>query len=149
MTAEIVQHFKFLGSTISNNLKWKLNIDTIVKTAQQRLCFRRRLRSFGLTRQIMLTFYRTAIESELTFSITVWFGSITVKENLRLNRVIKTGSRIIARDLPSLESLYQLRLLGRAILISHDSSHPAHDLFSRRFRSIKTRTNRFSSSFSP
>ena len=54
----------------------------------------------------------------------------------------------------SFEILYQQRLLGRTTLISQDSSHPAHDLFeplpsSRRFRSIKTRTNRFSTRFFP
>ena len=38
---EIVQHFKFLDATISNNLKWELSIDTIVKKVQQRLYFRR------------------------------------------------------------------------------------------------------------
>ena len=97
----------------------------------------------------MLNFYRAVP----IFSITVWFGSITQKETLRLNRVVKTASRIIGRDLPSFEILYQ-RLLGRATLISQDSSHPAHDLFeplpsSRRFRSIKTRTNCFSTSFFP
>ncbi|KAK2178774.1 hypothetical protein NP493_528g03055 [Ridgeia piscesae] len=102
----------------------------------------------------MFTFHRAAVESDLTFSTTVWFGSVTVKEKLRLNRVVKTVFRIIGRDLPCLESLYQQRMLGRAILIYHDSSHPAHDLFdplpsSRRFKSIKTRTNSFSSSFSP
>ena len=83
------------------------------------------------------------IESVLIVSITVWFGSITQKETLRLNRFVKTASRVIGRDLPSLEILYQQRLLGRATLIFQDSSHPAHDLFkplpsSRRFRSIKT-----------
>ena len=102
----------------------------------------------------MLNVYRAVIDSVLIFSITVWFRSITQKETLGLNRVAKTASRIIGRDLPSLEILYQQRLLGRATLISQDSSHPAHDLFeplssSRRFRSIKTRTNRFSTSFSP
>ena len=153
-TVEIVQHFKFLGSTISSNLKWELNVVNIVKKAQQRLYFLRRLRSFGLTTQVMLNFYRAVIESVLTFSISVWFGSITQKDTLRLNRVVKTASRIIGRDLPSLEILYQQRMLGRATLISQDTSHPAHDLFeplpsSRRFRSIKTRTNRFSTSFFP
>ncbi len=82
---------------------------------QQRLYFLRRLRSFGLTTQIMLTFYRAAIESVLTFSITVWCGFITAKEKLRMNSVVKTGSRIIGRDLPSFISLYQQRLLGKAI----------------------------------
>ncbi|KAK2182879.1 hypothetical protein NP493_331g02001 [Ridgeia piscesae] len=98
----------------------------------------------------MLNFYRAVIKSVLIFSIIVWFWSIT----LRLYRVVKTASRIIGRDLSSLEILYQQRLLGRATLISQGSSHPAHDLFeplpsSRRFRSIKTRTNRFNTSFYP
>ena len=48
-TVEIVQHFKFLDSTISDNLKWELNSDTIVKKAHMRLYFLRRLTSFGLT----------------------------------------------------------------------------------------------------
>ena len=123
-TVDILQNVKFLGSVISNNLTWELNIDSIIKKPQHRLYFLRRLRSFGLTTQIMLTFYRAVIESVLTFSITVWFGSITVKEKLRLNRVVKIAFRIIGRDLPRLESLYQQRLLGRASIISHDSSHP-------------------------
>ena len=84
-TVEIVHHFKFLGSAISNNLKWELDRDTFVIKAKQRLYFLRRLGSFGLTTQIMFTFYRAVIEIVLTFLITVWFGSITVKENLRLN----------------------------------------------------------------
>ena len=153
-TVEIVQYFKFIGSTISSNHKWELNVVNIVKKAQQRLYFLRRLRSFGLTTQVMVNFYRAVIKSVLIFSITVWFGSITQKETLWLNRVVTTASRIIGRDLPNLEILYQQRLLGRATLISQDRSHPAHDLLeplpsSRRFRSIKTRTNRFSTSFFP
>ena len=38
-TVEIVQHFKFLGSTISSNLTWELNVVNIVKKALQRLYF--------------------------------------------------------------------------------------------------------------
>ena len=101
-TIEIVQHFKFLGSTISSNLKKELNVVSIVKKAQQRLYFLRRLRSFGFTTQVMLNFYRTVIESVLICSITVWFGTITQKETPRLNRVVNIASRIIGRDLPSL-----------------------------------------------
>ena len=104
-TVEIVLHVKCLGSTISNNLKWELRIDTIIKKAQQPLYFLRTLRSFGLTTQIMLTFYRVTIENVLTFSITVWFGFITVKEKLRLNRVVKTAFRIISRQKPPQSSI--------------------------------------------
>ena len=68
---------KYLGSTICNGLKGELNVDTIVKKAQQRLFFLRRLRSFGLTSQIMLSFDEAAIKIVLTFHVTVciWFGS--------------------------------------------------------------------------
>ena len=62
-TVEIVQHVKFLGSMISSDLKWELNVDTIVKKAQQRLYFLRRLKSFVLTTQIMINFYKAVIES--------------------------------------------------------------------------------------
>ncbi|KAK2188222.1 hypothetical protein NP493_139g01015 [Ridgeia piscesae] len=55
----------------------------------------------------MLNFYRAVIESVLIY-----------KETLRLNKVVKTASRIIGRELPSLEILYQQRLLGKATLIS-------------------------------
>ena len=102
---ELVQHVKCLGSTISNNLKWELRIDTIIKKAHQRLYFLRTLRSFSLTPQIMLTFYRAAIESVLAFSITVWFGFVRVKEKLRLNRVVKIASRIISRQKPPQSSI--------------------------------------------
>ena len=53
-TLYIVQHFEFSGSTMSNNLKWELNIDIIIKKTQLRLYFLRRFRSFGLTTQIMV-----------------------------------------------------------------------------------------------
>ena len=55
-TVEIVKHFKFLGSTISSNLTCELNVVNIVKKAQQRLYFLRRLRSVGLTTQVMPNF---------------------------------------------------------------------------------------------
>jgi len=60
-TVEIVQHFKCTGSTISSNLKWELNVVSIVKKAQQRLYFLRRLRSFGLTTQVMLNFHKAVV----------------------------------------------------------------------------------------
>ena len=41
----------------------------------------------------------------------------------------ETQHDIIGKDLPGLESLHQQRLLGTVILISRDSSHPAHELF--------------------
>ena len=44
-TVLTVESFRFLGSTISWNLKWEPNINTIIKKAQQRMYFLRQLRS--------------------------------------------------------------------------------------------------------
>ncbi|KAI5606660.1 hypothetical protein C0J50_7580 [Silurus asotus] len=38
-----VENFKFLGTTISQDLKWELNINSILKKAQQTMYFLRQL----------------------------------------------------------------------------------------------------------
>ena len=125
------------------------------KKAQQRLYLLRRLRSFGLTTQVRHAQLLQSCNRECSgifYHNMVWVDY--TEGNAQIKQSCENCSRIIGRDLPSLEILYQQRLLGRATLISQDSSHPAHNLFeplpsSRRFRYIKTRTNRFSTSFSP
>ena len=67
----------------------------LLEKAQHRLYFLRRLISSGLTTQIMATCYRAVIESVLTFAVPIWLGSIKVKEQPRLNRVVKTASQYL------------------------------------------------------
>ena len=52
----------------------------------------------------MLTLKKVIIEGVLIFSVTAWFGSITVKDKFRLNRVVKSAFSIIGRYLPRLKS---------------------------------------------
>ena len=151
---EMVDTFKFLGTHISNDLSWHENTTQIVMKAQQRLYFLRRLKSFGVSQDTMTHFYRSIIESILTFSITIWFGNTTQADRQKLNKVVKTASKIIGKELPSLESLFQERTLKKAKSIVRDSTHPANELFEllpsgRRYRSIKARTNRMRDSFYP
>ncbi|XP_077990622.1 uncharacterized protein LOC144444944 [Glandiceps talaboti] len=151
---EIVDTFKFLGSLISEDLKWEKNVDHIVKKAQQRLFFLRRLKSFGVSQAILKKFYRAVVESVLTFSITVWYGNTTHKDRAKLNRIVRTASRIIGIGLPSLESLFNSRVTRKTKSVIKDINHPAHTLFEllpsgTRYRSIKTKTNRFKNSFYP
>ena len=85
-TVEIVQHLKFLGSTKSSILKCELNVVNIVKKAQQRLYFLRRLRSLGLTTQFMLNCYRAVIEcSDIFYHSMVWVdyteGNAQIKQS--------------------------------------------------------------------
>ena len=151
---EMVESFKFLGTTISSSLKWETNTNTIIGKCHQRMYFLRQLRKFRMSAEIMTQFYRAVIESILTFSLTVWYSSTTQEERDRLEGVVRTASRIIGDDLPSVESIFHKRARRKALKIQSDPSHPACYLFERlpsgrRLRSIKTRTRRFASSFFP
>ena len=149
-----VDSFKFLGTVMSSKLRWQDNVDGIVKRAQQRLYFLRQLKKFGLRRELLRQFYRAAVESVLTFSITVWYGGADVKQKMRLDRLVNSASRIVGDELPSLSSIYADRLNTRARKIMQDPAHPAHHLFQlmpsgKRYRSIKGKKRRFRDSFFP
>ncbi len=74
-TVTAVESFRFLGTTISQDLKWDNHIDSIVRKAQQRLYFLHQLRKFNLPQELLKQFYSAIIESVLCTSITVWFSS--------------------------------------------------------------------------
>ena len=149
---EIVEKFKFLGTTISYDLKWQNNVDEIVKKAHQRLYFLRQLRKFSLSTPILVNFYRSVIESILTFSIIIWYGNLTDTQKGSLDKIMKTASKIIGSDLPTVESIYLERIKSKCSKILQDNSHPANHLFEllpsgRRYRSIKSKTSRMRNSF--
>ncbi|XP_061610528.1 opsin-5 isoform X3 [Phyllopteryx taeniolatus] len=101
-----VETFKFLGITVSQDLKWAININSVLKKAQQRIYFMRLLRKHGLPQELLRQFYTAVIESVLCSSITVWFGAATKKDKLRLQRTIKTAERIVCTPLLTLEDLH-------------------------------------------
>ena len=151
---ERVASFKFLGVHISEDLSWTLNTSSLVKKAHQRLFFLRRLKKAHLSPQILENFYRCTIESILTNCISVWYGSCSVADRKRLQRVVKTAQRITGSSLPTIEAVQSKRCLRRACSIVKDSSHPSHRLFAllpsgRRYRVLRSRTSRFRNSFIP
>ncbi|CAL9697709.1 unnamed protein product [Knipowitschia caucasica] len=134
-----VESYCFLGTTITQDLKWEPTISSLIKKAQQRM---------------LVQFYTAIIESILTSSITVWFAGATVRDKQRLQRIVRSAEEVIGRSLPSLQDLYVARARGRAGRITADPSHPAYGLFQplpsgRRLRPIRTRTSRHKNSFFP
>ncbi|KAK3508746.1 hypothetical protein QTP70_004225 [Hemibagrus guttatus] len=61
-TVPTVESFRFLGTTISQDLKWDTHIDSIVKKAQQRLYFLRQLRKFNLPQELLTQIYSAVID---------------------------------------------------------------------------------------
>ena len=97
---EEVRSFKFLGTTICSDLKWDENFSSAIKKAHQRLFF---------LRQLLTQFYRAAIESILTFSITLWYSSACQKDKDQLERIVRTASKIIGSDMKPIASIHSLR----------------------------------------
>ncbi len=152
VTAE--ESFRFLGTTISQDLQLDNHIESLVKKAQQRLYFLRQLRMFNLPQELLIQFYSAIIDSVLCTSITVWFSSATKSDLRRLRRVVRTAERIIGTTLPTLQELYLSRVSKRAVKITLDPSHPEHSLFEllpsgRRYRVLSTRMTRHRNSFFP
>ncbi|KAK3525498.1 hypothetical protein QTP86_032836, partial [Hemibagrus guttatus] len=153
-TVPTVASFRFLGTTISQDLKWDTHIDATIKKAQQRLYFLRQLRKFNLPQELLIHFYSAVIESVLCTSITVWFGSATKSDMRRIQRTVRTAERIIGAPLPTLQELYTSRVRKRALKITLDPSHPGHILFDllpsgRRYKSSKYQDSQAQEQFLP
>ncbi|XP_040908606.1 NACHT, LRR and PYD domains-containing protein 12-like, partial [Toxotes jaculatrix] len=140
---EVVSSTKFLGVHITDDLTWSVNSASLVKRAQQRLHFLRRMKRAHLPPPILTTFYRSTVESILTSCISVWCGGCTAADWRNVRRVVRTAEEIIGSSLPSVQDIASQRCVSRASNIIKDASHPHHRLFSllpsgRRFCSIRT-----------
>ncbi len=85
-----MESFRFLGTTISQDLKWDIHIDSHCKKAQ-RLYFLHRLKKLNLPQAQMIQFYSAVIESVLCSSGAVWFGSASKSDLRRQQRTVKTA----------------------------------------------------------
>ena len=151
---EQVQSFKFLGTTISNDLSWDVNTTIIVKKCQQRLHFLRQLKKLRLNQNLLAQFYNAVIESILSFSITVWYSGTNEHAKQQLERIVRTASKITGCKFPSVSYLFRERSSKKVKKIFLDDSHPANHIFKllpsgRRFQALRTRTSRFRNSFFP
>ena len=151
---EEVKSFKFLGTTISSDLKWDENFSSAIKKAHQQLFFLRQLKKFKVSHSILTRFYCAAIESILTFSITVWYSSACRKDKDQLERIVRTASKIIGSDMKPVASIHSLRSDHKVMAIVQDTLHPANHLFQPllsgcRYRAMRARTSRFQNSVYP
>ncbi len=89
-TVKTVEICRFLGTTISQDVKWDSHIYFIVKETQQRLYFVFQLRKFNLPQKLLKQFYSVITESTLCNS-TVRFSSATKSDLRRLRRIVRTA----------------------------------------------------------
>ncbi|KAL0148144.1 hypothetical protein M9458_056546 [Cirrhinus mrigala] len=143
-TVATVESFRFLGTNISQDLKWDNHIDSIVKKAQQRLYFLRHLRKFNLPQELLKQFYSAIIESVLCSSITVWFGSATKTDIRRLQRTVRKQTDWLIR--PSASRLTSPKSVNSQHIETLTPRYHAIETVSvPRARQYKRRPNQFKS----
>jgi len=91
---EMVDSYKYLGTIIDKNLTHDLNTSTICKKGLQRLYFLRRLKSFNVDKTLMVLFYRSFIESVLTFCLISFYGNLSIKNKNHLHKIVRDANKI-------------------------------------------------------
>ena len=153
-SVELVHTFKYLGTFIDSKLTFGSNTDYCTKKAQQRLRLLRKLSFFNISKKALTMFYQAHICSILTFSISAWFGNLSVKNKNRLNKVLNAASKIIGNIQEPLWRIFERTTLKKAQQILETKEHPLNLEFillpsQRRYRSPPTKTNRHKHSFVP
>lgn len=63
----------------------------------QRLYLLRKLNSYGVSKDILETAYKSLVESVLTFDVYTWFGNLGAKNRNKLSRIVNMGSKIVGK----------------------------------------------------
>ena len=71
-----VSTYKYLGTTIDDQLCWTTNVDACLKKANLRLFFLRKLRQFKVGSNILYLFYRSVIQSILGYNQLCFYGAM-------------------------------------------------------------------------
>ena len=151
---EVVDEYKYLGTTIDNKLRWDRHCTVTYKKCQQRLYCLRKLRSFNVDNTILSMFYKSCIQSVLTFSFICWFGNVSQKDKNNLQRIVNISSKVSGVTQSTLTALYERLAVNKATKILADDTHILHGEYiilpsSRRFRTTTCKTNRKRLSFIP
>ncbi len=152
---DIVDHFKYLGVTITSNLSWSAQIDNICKKSSQRLYFLRKLRQAKVDTTIMKLFYQSIVQSVFMYCLFIVYHSLNIIDKSKLQRIIRRAKYIMHNDdIESLESLIKCKIEQFANKLEKDTTHPLSAYLEllpsgRCYRQLKTVTSRFKNSIMP
>ena len=88
---ERVDTYKYLGVFFDSKLNWKENINSVLKKVNLRIYCMRKLRSFGVNSDMLVTFYNAVICSIIMFGSVCWGGNISKLDRGRLEKIVKKG----------------------------------------------------------
>ena len=141
-------------SNSQSKLSFKQNTDEVFRKCRQRLHILYTLRAFKVNNTIVERCYQSFIESVLAFSMICWFGSLGVREKMRLNGIVRTCEKIIGSRQQTMEEIFKKRAVKRVVGIQKDPTHILAHLLKflpsgRRLQNFKCRLTRFDKTFIP
>ena len=114
---EIVKSAKILGVPLTDDLKWKKHIGTVVSKALKRLYLLKQLQRAGVDEHHLIDFYNACIRSVVEYACEVFHSSLPAYLSEELERVQRRAMSIIFPGMKYKEALQQ--------------GHP-HSLYDRR-----------------
>ena len=111
--------------TIDEKLHWCDHINNIKFKANKRLYFVRKMGQFKVDRKLITLFYKSVIESVLSFCITCWGGNSSKGGRIKVHRIIKISEKFTTY-VPHLDELYNKKTLDKIISISKDVKRPLY-----------------------
>ena len=92
-----VEQTRLLGVLIDSKLTWQANTTHLVQKAYKRMIMLHKLYSFAVPRDDLLEIYILYIRSVLENSAVVWHSSLTLGQELELERVQKVALKVILK----------------------------------------------------
>ena len=80
--------------------------------------------SFNVSAAVLRSFYRSRIESVLTFLFLCWFGGLNVKSKNVPNKVANMCGKVVGKRQTYLSQLYERRVIRKARVIMDDIKQP-------------------------
>ena len=93
-----VTETKLLGLIITDNLSWQANTTATVQKAFKRMMILHKLFDFDVPVHDLLNIYILFIRSVVESSSVVWHSSLTLGQEMEIERVQKVALRIILKE---------------------------------------------------
>ena len=151
---EKVHQYKYLGTIIDDKLHGSLNVNRVYKKASQRLFFLRKLKNVNINVTILNLFYKSVVQSVINFCIICWFGGLTKKDKMLIDRIVRRARKIGCTDVCDAEELFSNNVIKKIQAILEVEDHPLYRYYhllpsGNRLTSLYCRTNRFKNTFVP
>ena len=155
---EIISSYPYIGCALQDNLKFDIHVNNQTKKANKRMYHVRCLSKLRVDNKIIAMFYNAVVSSVLTYAISCWFTSCTVKEKKRVDKFRKKTCKLVTADyrdsIYNISNIHSKQCLSLLARILKDPSHPLHTFFrflpsGERLNVIPLKTDRARNTFVP